>query len=65
MAFVSVDRFHRGTMFGQDEGVVESWCKRVVPILSHARSGGDILEAKVADYYPANLRRIKAMCVDH
>ena len=33
--------------------------------MTHARAGGDILEAKVAGYDWANLRQIKGMCVNH
>ena len=57
MVLVSVGSFHGGAMFmfGQDDGVVESRCKRVVPILTHAHAGCDILEAEVAGYYCANL----------
>ena len=50
MVLVSVDRVHGGAMFGQDDRVVESRCKGVVPILTHARAGRDILEAKVPGY---------------
>ena len=50
MALVFVDRFHWGSMFRQDEGVVESRCKGIVPILTHARAGCKVLEAKIAGY---------------
>jgi len=47
MALVSVGRFHWGSMFRQDEGVVESRCKRIVLVLTHPWSGCEILEVKV------------------
>ena len=47
MVLVSVDRFHGRAMFGHDDGVVESRCKRVVPILIHACTGCEVPEVKV------------------
>ena len=48
MMLVSFDRFQGGAMFEQDDGVVESWYKRVVPILAHACTGCEVPVAKVA-----------------